>query len=222
MRAASPDKIFSLFLHITHRFCWRRNVGFSIVQYERLRPTLWHLTHSQNFDSIRKSRVLMSAEHLTSTTPDGPRHGRQIIPVIPVLRDQDLLHEQCIAFEPGSSMADFLRELHRRVFFWSGWPDKPIKPGRHAIDRYGESDILIRLPFREVAKDHVPYFSRCNSGATRMQQGKPVPRGPGTFVKAPQCDFRPSKVVEVTFVQPVRLPPGTEVARFLCGPWEIL
>jgi hypothetical protein len=183
---------------------------------------LWHLTHSQNLDLIRKSRVLMPAEHLTSMALDGPRYGRQISPGIPVLRDQELLHEKCIAFESGFSMADMLRDQHKRVFFWSGWPNRPIKPGRHAIDRYSGSDVLIRLPFLEVAKDHTPYFSRCNSGATRMQHGKPVPRGPGTFVQALQCDFPPSKVVEVTFLQPVTLPPGGEVARSLGGPWEIL
>jgi hypothetical protein len=164
----------------------------------------------------------MPAEHLTSTTLDGPRRGRQVSPGVPVLRDQDLLHEKCIAFESDFSMADLLSDLHRRVFFWSGWPNRPIKPGRHVIYRYSESDVLIRVPFLEVAKDHTPYFSRCNSGATRMQHGKPVPRGTGTFLQALQCDFSPSKVVEVTFVQTVRLPPGSEVARYLGGPWESL
>ena len=69
-------------------------MGFSIAQYAELRPTLWHLTHSQNLDRIRKSGVLMPAEHLASTTLDGPRRGRQISPGIPVLRDQGLLHEK--------------------------------------------------------------------------------------------------------------------------------
>lgn len=119
-------------------------------------------------------------------------------------------------------MNDLLQELARRVFFWSGWPDRPIKAGRDAISTYGESDILIRLPFLDVAEPHTPYFSRCNSGATRMQHGKPVPRGPGTFRQAIQCNFPPSKVVEVTFIDSVPLPKTAEVARGLAGPWEAL
>ena len=55
-----------------------------------------------------------------------------------------------------------------------------------------------------------------------MQHEKPVSRGPKTFVEASDSDFPPSKVVEVTFVEPVKLPPGGEVARCLEGPWESL
>jgi hypothetical protein len=197
-------------------------MGFSIAQYAALRPVLWHLTHNQNLELIRKIGLLMPARRLTSVSLEGPRRGRQITPGIPVLRDQELLHEKCIEFESGYSMADLLSDLHKRVFFWSGWVNRPIKPGRDAMNRYSESDILIRLPFLEVAEDNTPYFSRCNSGATRMQHGEPVPRGPKTFAKAMDCDFPPSKVVEVTFVDPVRLPPGSEVALRLEGTWETL
>jgi hypothetical protein len=197
-------------------------MGFSIAQYAALRPTLWHLTHSQNLELIRKTGLLMPAKRLTSAAADGPRRGRQITPGIPVLRDQELLHEKCVEFELGYSMADLLSDLHKRVFFWSGWANRPIKPGRDAVNLYRESDVLIRLPFVEVAQGNTPYFSRYNSGATRMQHGEPVPRGPRTFVKAMDCDFPPSKVVEVTFVEPVRLPAGGEVAPCLEGPWERL
>jgi hypothetical protein len=119
-------------------------------------------------------------------------------------------------------MADLQRDLHERVFFWSGWPSRPVRSGRDAIHRYQESDVLIRLPFLKVAEDHIPYFSRCNSGATRMQHGEPVPRGSKTFVQAIDCDFPPSKVVEVTFLEPVKLPAEGEVACRLEGPWERL
>jgi hypothetical protein len=139
-------------------------VAFSIAQYAALRPTLWHLTHRENLDLIRESRTLMPADHLTATPLDDIRVSRQIDPGTPVLRDQELLHEKCVAFQAGYFLADWLSELNRRVFFWSGWPDRPIKPGRHAINRYSSSDVVIRLPFLQVAKDHTPYFSRCNSG----------------------------------------------------------
>jgi hypothetical protein len=164
----------------------------------------------------------MPAELLAHAAQASPRRDRQITPGRPVLRDQRLLHEKCIAFENGFSMADLLRELARRVFFWSGWPDGPIKQGRDAINTYSASDVLIRLPFLDLAEANTPYFSRCNSGATRMQHGKPVPRGPGTFLQAIQCNFPPSKVVEVTFIHSVMLPRTAEVTRNLAGPWETL
>lgn len=200
----------------------RGPVGFSIAQYAALRPTLWHLTHSQNLELIRKARVLMPASLLTPASLNGPRRRREMTPGIPVLRDQELLHEKCIEFESAYSMTDFLNDLHNRVFFWSGWPNRPVRPGRNAMIRYSSSDVLIRLPFLEVAKDNTPYFSRWNSGATRMQHGKPVPRGRKTFATAIDCEYAPSRVVEVTFVKPVTLPVSTEVSSNLEGPWQIL
>lgn len=198
-----------------------RSMGFSIEQYAEQRPTLWHLTHRLNLDLIRLSHILRPADALTSTTSNGPRRGRPIIPGTPVLRDQDLLHEKNIAFEPGSSMSDLLRELNSRVFFWSGWADRPVKPGRRALLRY-RADILIRVPFLDLVGQHTPNFSCCNSGAPRMQLGKPAPRGPSTFLPGSECEFPPSNVVEVTFAQTVWLPPSTQVASSLVGPWEPL
>jgi hypothetical protein len=180
------------------------------------------VTHRANLDLIRTSRALRPAEQLTTVPIEDIRRDRQIRSGLPVLRDQNLLHEKCIEFPPGFSFADLLNDLNRRVFFWSGWPDRPIKPGRHAINHYRASDVVIRVPFREVAMDHTPYFSCCNSGAMRMQRGRRVPRGPRTFLQARQCDFSPTKVVEVTFVQPVNLPRRCEVSYSLGGPWEIL
>jgi hypothetical protein len=164
----------------------------------------------------------MSAERLEHAVPTSPRRDRQITHGKPVLRDQKLLHEKCIEFESGFSMDDLLRELARRVFFWPGWADRPVKSGQNAINIYAISDVLIRIPFLEIAEANTPYFSRCNSGTTRMQQGKPVPRGPSTFLEAIQCDFPPSKVVEVTFIHSIMLPQTAEVARSLAGPWETL
>lgn len=183
---------------------------------------LWHLTHRDNVPLIRKSRLLLPAERLTHAVPDSPRRGQQFRQYEAVLRDQDVLHESCVQFEDGWTMKDLLSELHRRVFFWSGYPDRPIRPGRRAVDRYRGSDSVIRVPFLDVVKNHLPYFSRCNSGATRMQGGKKVPRGSRTFVLAEDCYFRCSEVVEVTFIESVRLPLTTEVARSIDGPWEPL
>lgn len=197
-------------------------MAFSIAQYAALRPTLWHLTHRQNLAFIEKSRLLMPADRLAATPLESLRRVRHLEPGVPVLRDQELLQEKCIQLQAGFSFTDWLKELNRRVFFWSGWPDRPIKAARDARDRYHHSDIMIRCLFLQIANDHTPYFSRCNSGAPRMQHGKKVPRGPNTFLLGQQCDFPPSKVVEITFLQPVKLPWDCEVRSSLEGPWEIL
>jgi len=199
-----------------------KGVGFSIEQYAALRPTLWHLTHVDNLGRIRKSRVLMPAEHFVSETLNCPRRGMLRTSSGVVLRDQDLLHESCIDFQNGYSMCDLLADSNRRVFFWAGRPDRPVKAGLGAIKRYGSSNAIIRLSFLAVVEKQTPHFSRYNFGAPRMHHGKRVPRGPKTFVQATECDFPPSKVVEVTFAQPVTLRADAEVARSLDGPWEIL
>jgi len=116
-------------------------MGFSIAQYADLRPTLWHLTHRQNLDLIRESRFLKAAELLTSANLDSPRRTRQVIPGIPVVRDQKPLCENCMALQGDLSFADWLRELNRRVFFWPGAWAGPTRSGRGA-DYYCESDVL--------------------------------------------------------------------------------
>lgn len=197
-------------------------MGFSLASYAAIRPSLWHLTNRANLHSIRESRMLMPAEQLGFATGIHPRRGLPTNNSGPVLRDQDLLHASCIAFESGFSMTDLLKELNKRVFFWSGWPNRPIKAGRHAMRRYADSDAVIRISFLDLASTYTPYFSRCNSGATRMQHGKPVQRGTNTFLPAEQCNFSPSHVVEVTFVQALKLPPNSAVLRYPEGHWEAL
>jgi hypothetical protein len=197
-------------------------VAFSMEQYAKLRPTLWHVTHRANLDRIRTSRILLPAEQLTAVPLKEVRRGRKIDSGTPVLRDQDLLHEKCIEFSEGFSFADLLSELNRRVFFWPGSRDRPIRPGQRSIDRYSNSDVIIRLSFLEVEKERSARITARKVRGMRMQHGKRVPRGPNTFLQAPECDFPPSKVVEVTFLQSVKLPRDCEVACCLGGRWEIL
>ena len=187
-----------------------------------MRPTLWHLTHEKNISLIRSEQCLLPAATIVPGCAGTIRRGRDIRHGQPVLRDQDLLHATCVELTDGWRMEDYLHDLASRVFFWSGWADRPVRPGRNAVQRYRDSDAIIRVPFADIATNHQPYFSRCNSGATRMQFGKRVPRGPSTFAVAADCPYRPGAVVEVTFAGPVRLPASCEVARSLEGPWEPL
>lgn len=195
---------------------------FTTDEYAVARPTLWHLTHHNNLPLIRQAKRLFPAAVLAPDYVGTVRRGRRILRGEPVLRDQDLLHATCVELSHGWTMDDFLRSLASRVFFWSGWPDRPVEPGRNAAKRYAGSDVIIRVPFGEIATKHEPYFARCNSGATRMQHGKPVVRGPSTFLKVTECSYPASEVVEVTFLGNVGLPSFTEVAHSLDGPWTLL
>jgi hypothetical protein len=138
------------------------------------------------------------------------------------LETKSLSMRNALPLKAGYSMDAFLRDLARRVFFWPGGLDRPIRPGQRAVAAYADSDVIIRVPFLEIVESHIPYFSRCNSGATRMQPSGPVPRGPSTYREAMQCDFRPSGVIEVTFLNSVLLPHSAQVARSLTGRWESL
>ena len=196
-------------------------MGFCVEQYAKVRPTLWHLTNHDNLKSIRESRTLFPAEHFIAATSDFPRRRRVVTSDGIVIRDQALLHERCIQFDAGYSFCLFVRNLNSRVFFWAGWQDRPVIAGRRAIAHYRDSDVLIRVPFIDIAASYSPFFSQCNSGAPRMQHGKTVLRGKRTFLAAAECEFPATEVVEVTFAHPVTLPATSEIA--LPGDrWECL
>ena len=197
-------------------------MAFTTDEYAAARPTLWHLTHQDNLPMIRQTRRMLPAAVLAPTCVGAIRRGRHVVLGTPVLRDQDLLHAACLELTDGWNLEDYLHDLASRVFFWSGWPDRPVEPGRNAARRYAASDLVIRVPFAEIAAKHEPHFSRCNSGAPRMQHGLSVVRGPATFRPAAEFRYRPADVVEVTFLGGVELPIATEVARSPAGPWEPL
>jgi hypothetical protein len=197
-------------------------VAFDLQAYARVRPTLWHLTHRRNLDLIRESGLLKPTVDMVEPQLSKPRRGRDVQGEGPILRDQDLVFSGAVEFEGGWTMADYLRDLSSRVFFWSGWFDRPVASGRGAAKRYSDSDVVLRVPFLDLAEIYTPYFAACNSGATRMQNGRRVRRGPSTFQPAETCTFKPSNVVEVTFIDRVMLPNTTEVGASVNGPWHLL
>lgn len=197
-------------------------MAFTDNQYAVARPTLWHLTHQENLHLIRQAGRLLPSALLDPDSVDTIRRGRRVSSGKPVLRDQDLLHPACVELTGGWSMDEFLRDLSSRVFFWSGWHDRPVKPGRNAACRYTTTDVIIRVPFADVAVAGTPQFARCNSGATRMQHGRRVLRGPSTFQPATECMYGATQVVEVTFMGAVEMPSSAEVGRWLEGSWEPL
>lgn len=192
--------------------------GFTLDDYAALRPFLWHMTHAENIPLICQSLVLRPARSF-ALSANGPRRGLVRGTRGEVLRDQRPLHEANVVLGGGWSFSDFLQDLSRRVFFWSGWADRPVRSGRAAIEAYRATDRVIRVPFHDIAGQERPFFSCCNSGAPRMHDGRPAYRGPDTFLLCGDCSFPPSAVVEVTFVEAVRLPESAEIAASVGGPW---
>jgi hypothetical protein len=84
---------------------------------------------------------------------------------------------------------------------------------------------LLRIHFQSLVESNPaaePRFCRYNSGSPRCSYGKKSPRGPQTFVAADQFAERPKRVVEVTFATPITLPPTSQFASALSGPWKNL
>jgi len=198
-------------------------VAFTDNQYAAARPTLCHLTHQENLHLIRQAGRSLPSVLLDPDSVGIISRGRRVTGGKPVLRDQDLLHPACVELTGGGwSMDDFLRDLSSRVFFWSGWPDRPVEHGRNAACRHTTTDVIIRVPFADVAVAGTSQFDRCNSGATRMQHGQRVLRGPSTFQPAAECMYGATQVVEVTFMGAVEMPSSADVGRPLEGSWEPL
>lgn len=192
-------------------------MGFFASDFVALRPFVYHVLASENVPVLKATRTLWSTAELAerSGRPDilcGRRLDRpkvQLPEGTVMLRDQTPLSMGNVKLEGGWSAEDLLRELNDRVFLWPGSETGPIGHGLRHAEAYAKSDILIRFPFRDVVQQG-PAFCKYNSGSPRCTQGRASPRGPTTFLPADLCDFRPSQVVEVTFVGSLALPENTK------------
>lgn len=209
-------------------------MSFTIPQFAKARPYLFHLTHRNNVENIRRSRVLQSAASLMRQAGDGSYLGRkrakavtvQISGVAISIRDQRPLHAGNIRLQSDWSFEDVVRSLNERVFFWPGKDAGPISYGERHFERYAdERPTIIRVSTADlfnVNADNDPTFCRFNSGSPRCSNGVRSPRGAETFVRCTRAEFTPSKVVEVTFADEVVLPARVEVARSISGRWRPL
>src|SRR5262249_15322688 len=126
------------------------------------------------------------------------------------LRDQAPLHRGNVHLHGEWTFDDLVNSLNARAFFWPGTADRPISYGLRHFERYRrEPCAILVLPTDATFaanRTREPLFCRYNSGSPRCTAGRPSPRGPATFV--PAADFKgvPSQVVEVTYLQGVKLP----------------
>lgn len=209
-------------------------MSFRLEKYAEVRPVLYHLTARQNIEHILALGRLLSAEVLSRTadqevdlrTPRDHTTPVSADSYVAFIGDQVPLHAGNIEFEGGWVLEDLVEDLNRRVFFWSGWERGPIRHGANHFERYrAERPAVLRVRFdslREHNPGTTPLFCRFNSGAPRRYQGRPSPRGPRTFLPACDCPYTPGSVVEVTFLENVKLPPDSEVSGRPNGGWQPL
>jgi hypothetical protein len=209
--------------------------GIDLNKLTRISPFLYHVTHQSSLNRIRRLRRLQSAAALMEagatntwlrTRRDSPLEfsidGDPI-----VLTDQIPINERNIAFQDGWTLPDLIEAINQRVFFWRGGTAGLLKSNQGHFRKYngiGHELAFLRLSFGDTNRLNVergPELCKYNSGAARQNDGKPIPRGPNTFVQPPCADFSIGDVEEVVFTRFVDLPTTTEVCfGSWQGPWK--
>lgn len=198
---------------------------FTLDQFARRFPRLYHLTAAMNVDAINRDGCLYPAAETFRQARSAnllcERRPESIVVPLPLgggqrhIRDQLPLYEGNTALLGGWTFADFVQDLNERVFFWPGTEDGPSGYGRRHFARYAprEDVRVLRLDTAALLSANpglLPQFCRYNSGSPRCnpkskEAGKRSPRGPGTFLLGERFDGAVGSVVEVTFRGTVRL-----------------
>jgi hypothetical protein len=194
-------------------------------------PYLYHVTYSTSLARIKRYRRLDSAARLMEAGGRGSllRQRRTTLVQFSVdgesiiLTDQLPIIEANIAFQEGWTLPDLIEAINRRVFFWRGPATGLLKKDQGHFGTYesaGPSLTFLRVKLREACRlnsERGPELCKYNSGAARMNDGLPIPRGPRTFVEPRTADFEKGIVREVVFRDHVLLPDTTECC---VGSWE--
>lgn len=208
-----------------------RFVPFELKAFVARWPYAYHLTSDNNIASICGSGRLESASTLLirAGCQELLRQKRTRHTPIRVngmefsLRDQVPLREGNAALKDGWQFSDLIEALNRLVFFWPGGAVGPNDYGRRHFEHYKhEKVVIIRVPMPDLFALNVqvaPLFCAFNSGSPRWSAGKPSPRGAETFLPASRFSLTPSRVVELTFPDGVRLPATAKSALSPDGPW---
>lgn len=200
-------------------------------------PCLYHVTFQESLDRVRKGGRLESAATLMKAGGQCRllRSRRDKIETFRVesdtirLTDQGPLNQNCMCFQGGWTLADLVEAINQRVFFWRGTREGLLRSNQGHSEKYsnlGHDLAFLRLRFQEVItlnSKRGPELCKYNSGAARMNQGRPSPRGPSTFVAPHSADFTIGAVQEIVFRDFVELPRTTEICSGSWrGPWSPL
>jgi hypothetical protein len=190
-----------------------------VKRFSRRSPVLWHLTPALNAHRIRRTRVIESSAELMRRA--GNEHFAQT-PRSSDLRlmigdDAVVLREQLRVTKPGQVLftggwtrESLVRELNRRVFFWPGTWDGPIRKVGQSVRVFSADaeSAWIGLPYDRLLElpDVILHYCRYNSGAPRANPTiGPIPRGPRLFLAGEDWDEQPSKVKEISVLDRVDL-----------------
>jgi uncharacterized protein DUF7002 len=157
-------------------------------------PRLYHLTHVDNWDLIRRIGLLSASALLDLFGVDGEirrliesSNRRELVPIrhatygVAILRDQKPMDDRGLerALSDGITPEEWYRLVNRHVFFWvdRGRVDRLL--GARAYRR--ERHALLVARTRELLDRHAPrtVLSPLNTGATKPM---PHPRGRNCFV----------------------------------------
>ncbi len=204
-------------------------MAFTVEQFIKTRPYLYHVSVKVNLTLIREHKFLWCAEELTrrGNRPSLSSAKRPDDVYVDVdgtkvcIRDQAPLHQGNIEFESGWTFGNVLQDLNSRVYFWSGTTKGPTEYGRRYLARYRlKQPVILRIRTSDAfAVNSPPEFCKYNSGSPRCSGGRKGPRGPNTFLRREACPFTSGKVVEVTFRAQMKLPNAVEIAESYAGPW---
>lgn len=195
-------------------------------------PWAYHITFAVNLASIAEQRHLYSASRLMQDAgyaADPNRrlgdqclalHGHQV-----TLRNQSALDPMALALPDGECLDEYISFLNRRVYFWTGTNRGPVADGLRMLDTHRARAVLIRVPTKFLVEQNarVPIsLSNCNTGASWLNCGSKTSR----TRKHVQClqQFRGDldEVVELSYEDFAVLPPTSECAEHLVGPWRSL
>jgi hypothetical protein len=189
-------------------------VSFTIDNFLKFRPYLYHLTFRQNADRILSTHLLESASRLSSASIKKPSMREKRRDIVPIhikgeevlLRDQSPLYEKNMKLDDGWTFEDYLEHLNQHVFFWSGTEEGPNDYGRRYFEKLGYGSVLLRVETRSLFEQNPePLFCRYNSGSPRYCAGKASPRGAMTFIPAQDAGFTAGEVVEVVYKNKINL-----------------
>lgn len=208
-------------------------MAFTLTQFIRLRPHLYHVTERSNLPRLARSHLMEPAAELIQRSGCHEWLQRRRSHAVPlkidgetiVLKDQRPLVLANAALTGGWAHEDFVSYLNQHVFFWPGAAAGPIRHGARLLARYEETGpAILRMRTQDVLEANsqgTPLFSPFNSGALRKQNGFPVARGPYLFAPAHQFPRTAGDVVEVAFRSAVHIPATTCVATS-AGVWAPL
>lgn len=207
-------------------------MSLTLETFVNSRRYAFHVCGAVNFDAIRKTRTLRSAQSiLLGTDHENLLRGRRqrteevsINGAMIQLRDHKPLIPANIEFVDSYSLEDFIDELNARVFLWAGTEAGPCESGRNHIRKYQAegSVFIIRTPTRQLiavnGEEHLE-ITFCNSGSARQNQGQRAKRGSSTFMQLEIANRQPGETVEITFRGQAHLPAEAKYAKNLSGPW---